>query len=361
VIRISFALPVLLGLSAPLVAQPGAHHTASGTTAVSASQAIEATGAGNATPLQSSFVVQAEVSQAAADKAQAAEVITLTSGAGHAAWNYGQGGLARNNNQITSYRSFVALPGAADGWVDNILFSHETNDHINTHGVELDYDMISPNRFGVQEGAAGLGGGIDATGHTFADGATYGITITGVSAHGGTINAGMLVARAGSHLLAGRGYACSAFAIISCFEDDGTSRYAFYDGGSHLLGINTEHAVYSDSTALSMGNGQRIASLSDDGQRHTIARLSGGNLLLGDAGLSNIVAFQSLLPQNLDLALGKPDLPWKMLFTRGMILSSAPPVSSSSACSKGAVQWDSSYFYICVAPNHWRRTTLTDF
>lgn len=40
-------------------------------------------------------------------------------------------------------------------------------------------------------------------------------------------------------------------------------------------------------------------------------------------------------------------------------LRTAVPVSSTSACTAGAWAVDSTYYYICVAPNSWRRMTLS--
>jgi hypothetical protein len=45
-------------------------------------------------------------------------------------------------------------------------------------------------------------------------------------------------------------------------------------------------------------------------------------------------------------------------------LQSSPastPASSSAACATGTIQWDSSFVYVCVATNTWKRATLVTF
>lgn len=37
------------------------------------------------------------------------------------------------------------------------------------------------------------------------------------------------------------------------------------------------------------------------------------------------------------------------------------PATSGAACTKGAVQYDSSFLYICVATNTWKRSALSSF
>ena len=111
------------------------------TVKVDGAQSLAVQGAGNVTSLRSSFVLQATVPLALASVAHAVEVLSLTSNVGFNSANQGSGS-ADNNNQVTSYRSFVANPGSSDAWVDNILLHHGTNDPINTHGIELDYDMF---------------------------------------------------------------------------------------------------------------------------------------------------------------------------------------------------------------------------
>lgn len=38
-----------------------------------------------------------------------------------------------------------------------------------------------------------------------------------------------------------------------------------------------------------------------------------------------------------------------------------PPKSSSSACSSGQFSFDADYYYVCIAPNKWKRFALSNF
>jgi hypothetical protein len=40
------------------------------------------------------------------------------------------------------------------------------------------------------------------------------------------------------------------------------------------------------------------------------------------------------------------------------IIARHTPASSSEACLAGQVAWDSSYHYVCVAANQWKRAAL---
>jgi hypothetical protein len=44
-----------------------------------------------------------------------------------------------------------------------------------------------------------------------------------------------------------------------------------------------------------------------------------------------------------------------------LALPSATPSSSSAACTRGSIQYDVSYIYICVASNTWKRMALSTF
>lgn len=46
----------------------------------------------------------------------------------------------------------------------------------------------------------------------------------------------------------------------------------------------------------------------------------------------------------------------------GLRISKAQsPTSSTMPCVTGQIQWDASYTYVCIEPNHWRRSGLSDF
>ncbi len=40
------------------------------------------------------------------------------------------------------------------------------------------------------------------------------------------------------------------------------------------------------------------------------------------------------------------------------IASSAPPASATAAGTTGTITWDSSYIYVCVATNTWKRVAI---
>jgi hypothetical protein len=44
-----------------------------------------------------------------------------------------------------------------------------------------------------------------------------------------------------------------------------------------------------------------------------------------------------------------------------LAMPTGTPTSSSAACTKGSIQYDASFLYVCVATNSWRRVTLAAF
>jgi hypothetical protein len=46
---------------------------------------------------------------------------------------------------------------------------------------------------------------------------------------------------------------------------------------------------------------------------------------------------------------------------QNFIIGSGAPANSSAAGSAGQIQWDSSYLYVCVAANTWKRIALSSF
>jgi len=40
------------------------------------------------------------------------------------------------------------------------------------------------------------------------------------------------------------------------------------------------------------------------------------------------------------------------------IMPTGTPATSSSTGTTGTIQWDSSYIYVCIAPNTWKRVAI---
>lgn len=62
-----------------------------------------------------------------------------------------------------------------------------------------------------------------------------------------------------------------------------------------------------------------------------------------------------------DHGLGSNDSPTfaGLTLTGDLIIVSNPPASSASSGIAGMITWDSSYFYVCIATDSWKRTALT--
>ena len=317
--------------------------------------------AGNITPLQSSLVLEATVPAALATKSIATEVITLTSNKGYNAPNYGQGGSASANNQIVSYRSMVAQQGSSDVWVDNPLLRHETNDPINTHGIELDYDMVSTNRYSTTD----LGHGVKADGTTFEGRTAFGMSITGTSPNGGIATAGMNVSSAQGKLFQ-YGYTTGFGLNIAAYEDGSDAPNSYLDLGPHAVGINLEKAAYSSGSAVALAYGHSVTGLDSTGVRHVLIRTGGNSttgatVAIGDATIQNIVAMSSVLPQAITYEVGTPAKRWLRMSASFFNTALFTPTSSSQTCTVGDEAADANYIYICTATNHWRRSALSDF
>lgn len=292
--------------------------------------------AGNVTPLLSSFVMEASVPASQYTKSHAAEVLTLTSNVGFNAPNYGQGGAATANNQVTSYRSFIANPGSSDAWVDNTLLHHETNDPINTHGLEMDYDMFSTNKYSISP--SDLGHGVKADGSTFEGKAAFGISVTGFSPYGGIATAGLNVSSASGKLFQ-YGYTTGFGINIAAYQDGSDAPNSYLDRGPHEVGINMEGGGYSTGIVIALPWQRSITSLDSTGTRRTMMVLGANNRLqIGDPGIAAIASFAPIIYSPL-----------------------ATPASSSTACTAGDQEHDQNYIYVCTATNHWRRSALSDF
>lgn len=48
--------------------------------------------------------------------------------------------------------------------------------------------------------------------------------------------------------------------------------------------------------------------------------------------------------------------------TNSMIIaSSTPPAANSSTGTTGQIAWDQNYVYVCVSPNKWKRSALSNW
>jgi hypothetical protein len=48
-------------------------------------------------------------------------------------------------------------------------------------------------------------------------------------------------------------------------------------------------------------------------------------------------------------------------FSANVLISNSVPANSSSNGIAGTIRYDSSYVYVCVSENVWKRTTLTSW
>ena len=217
------------------------------------------------------------------------------------------------NDKVTSYRAMWAAQGSADAWTDNILFQHSTNDPINTHLAEDDYNITSGNRYGTAKWGDGLAGGTLANGKPFGGASAWGRMLTGVSTNGGTITGGYGCASAGKSLFQ-RCYVAAVGAIQSGFEDDSAAQVAFRAGGSNIDGVNLEHAMFSGA-AVALGPEQSVTGLDSSGTRQRLLKISNHTILLGDSGSSVVLAGGTLqLPEISTLAASTPVAGHQTLF-----------------------------------------------
>jgi hypothetical protein len=49
------------------------------------------------------------------------------------------------------------------------------------------------------------------------------------------------------------------------------------------------------------------------------------------------------------------------ILAANLVLSNSVPANSTSNGIAGSIRWDSSYIYICVANNTWKRTSLSSW
>lgn len=252
-------------------------------------------------------------------------------------YGYGSGITA---DKAVSYRSMWASQGSSDAWTVNDLFHHSTNDPINTHLYELDYDITTKIRYGTTPGGAGLSGGIDVNGNPFANASAWGVFLTGISTQGGTITGGFGVGRAGDNSYFQRGFVAAVGCIQSGFEDDSDAAVAFRDFGSHIDGLNTAGALYSGS-AVHMANGHDISALSTAGVRQTLLRLDGGNnLLLGfGPSINNVYVSHNVLPlQDNTIIIGSPGNRIKALYIADGVVQTSDQTLKTSITEMTADQ-----------------------
>jgi hypothetical protein len=50
-----------------------------------------------------------------------------------------------------------------------------------------------------------------------------------------------------------------------------------------------------------------------------------------------------------------------IIWTPGSLFSQKVPSSSTTPCTLGQIAWNDSSAFICIAPNLWRKTLLTEF
>lgn len=151
------------------------------------------------------------------------------------------------------------------------------------------------------------------------------------------------------------------------------------DGGTQLWrrGLDLRLGHFESLIAISLPNDTALAWMTSGGAEIPILGMSSQDRvhLSGPKDMIDIASHDSrtavtfslsdgaasVAPTSGNIALGTAGAPWNGLYTRNINLHSSAPKSSSSRCSKGDLTWDASYLYVCTAPNHWRRTGLTDF
>jgi len=207
---------------------------------------------------------------------------------------FGSGDTA---DKVVSYRAMWAAEGTSDAWTINDLFHHTTDGLINTHLYELDYNIITKNKYGTTPGGLGLAGGTDKDGNPFGGVSAWGVFLTGISTEGGTITGGYGVGRAGTNDYFQRGFVAATGCIQSGFEDDSTSVVAFRDCGAHAYGLDTTAALYSTNYAVRIARGHRLNSLNTSGTPSDMLYIDpSNNLRLGDGAVSAVSVGAGLIP-----------------------------------------------------------------
>lgn len=252
-------------------------------------QSFTAAPLGNSGSTKTSRKLEAATSSGNANAREFMDILSLSS-------SHGYGGTPAND-KVTQYRSFVAAAGSADGWVGNDLFRQETNDTINAHVVEFDFDMISNNKYGTTAAGAGLVGGTLAGGGAFATGSAHGVVVTGIATGTGTITSAFTAA-SGTNMFQ-RGFTAAVGCIQAGFEEVSAASSAFRSAGANADGLNTVLASYSGAAVL-IGNTQAIQSLTSGGARRTLLKMdASSNLLLGTdtiTAATNVLVGSSILP-----------------------------------------------------------------
>lgn len=301
-------------------------------------QDIEAAPAGNTGTTTASHVMQLTLPALASNKREFAQILSVTS-------NYGRGGTS-GNDKVTSYRSFVANQGSADGWVDNILFHHVTGDPINTHLCEADYDMIASTQYGNDPGPNGLAGGQLADGTPFSGTSAHGYVVTGISVGPGYITSAYTAAAAGTNRLFSRGFSNGVGSKFAGFFDSSDSVKGF-----HATGVYTDAYATGDlnpvagqpaqglvtGAAFRMGHQQRFQAFDNNGTRRTLMYLTGNTLDIGhEDGISPTTTalsrFNSPVIPRVDNAytLGQSAFRWSTIYaSNGVIQTSDPTLKTN--------------------------------
>jgi hypothetical protein len=137
--------------------------------------------------------------------------------------------------------------------------------------------------------------------------------------------------------------------------------------GQNLYGCTATNVWTLESGGGSGGGGGLPAQTGSAGYLTTNGSSpSWGNITTGGSGALDC----STIPGQCDIVTAL--VPLKATanaFTGANDFSASPflaiptgtPSSSSAACTKGSVQYDASFLYICVATNSWRRVALASF
>ncbi len=119
-------------------------------------------------------------------------------------------------------------------------------------------------------------------------------------------------------------------------EDMNVSNTLFVDGLTGKVGIGVTHP----NAKLEVGG-----DLSVDGN------IFGGGIYFYSSGEMEIETDDGLMILG-DFAVNNGDK---------FRINPSVPATSTSSCMKGEISWDSSYIYVCINTNTWKRTTLSSW
>lgn len=216
----------------------------------------------------------------------------------------------------------------------------------------------------------GSGVAINATGFLNAN-VSYGNTsIPGVVAAGNNvyINAngflGVNYANTTVHgvIAGGNNVYVNANGYLGVLGANSTTRGVVQIGSNLTVDAN---AVVSVSENLAIPNVQISSNLTSNGDATFL-----GDTYFGRAGANNAAVLihihgtlhSNLIPHTADnYQIGNTTQYWNSLYVNGFSVQNgaSAPANSSSTGTRGQIAFDSSYVYICVATNTWKRASLS--